>query len=464
MKKTLLHPLCAGILSGALLCLGVPAVADTFPLSPDSDVVGELRIIIAKHEDTLSDLARRHDLGYNEIVDANPTVDPWLPGAGTPIVLPTQFILPNAARQGIVLNVATMRLFYYPPAKPGEQAVVITHPIGIGKEGWSTPIGTTQIIAKQKDPAWNVPVSIREEHAKKGDPLPAIVPPGPDNPLGQFAMRLGLPGYLIHGTNKPYGIGMRVSHGCIHLYPEDIAELFETIPVGVAVNIINKPYTAGWHNNMLYIEAHTPLEEDAKVLDGSLTPALKEVVRATKAEDRANINWSRLIRVAHRHPGFPVPISMNAPSLSDMFEALSVINEETGSAIVGSPVAPLAVTTAGQTQTADAGVTPIEGTRTPATAPLPEPLAAAASVPVSTNWYIQAGTFQREDNAQRLTFQLREMEPAITAQYVSSSSGHRVLAGPFNSRDEAQNSQNRIKAQLGIQTLIKPVAGRRNSN
>ena len=213
MKRTLLHPLCAGTLSGTLLCLGGSAMADTFPLSPNSDVVGELRIIIAKHEDTLSDLARRHNLGYNEIVDANPTVDPWLPGAGTPIVLPTQFVLPNAARQGIVLNVATMRLFYYPPTKPGEQTVVITHPIGIGKEGWSTPLGTTQVVAKQKDPAWNVPVSIREEHAKKGDPLPAIVPPGPDNPLGQFAMRLGLPSYLIHGTNKPYGIGMRVSHG-----------------------------------------------------------------------------------------------------------------------------------------------------------------------------------------------------------------------------------------------------------
>ena len=463
MKKTLLHSLRAATLSGALLCLGAPAMAATFPLSPNSDVVGELRIIIAKHEDTLSDLARRHDLGYNEIVDANPTVDPWLPGAGTPVVLPTQFVLPNAIRQGIVLNIATMRLFYYPPTKPGEQAVVITHPIGIGKEGWSTPLCTTQVIAKQKDPAWNVPVSIREEHAKNGDPLPAIVPPGPDNPLGQFALRLGLPSYLIHGTNKPYGIGMRVSHGCIHLYPEDIATLFKIVPVGVAVNIINKPYTAGWHNNMLYIEAHTPLEEDVKILDGSLTPAVKEVLRVTKAEDRANINWSRLIRVAHRHPGFPVPISMNAPSLSDLFAALPVINEGTDSAVIGSPVTPLAASAA---QTVSASIAPIDDALPPATAPLSEPLTAAESVPApaSTNWYIQAGTFKRKDNAQRLTFQLREMEPAITAQYVSSSSGHRVLAGPFSSRDEAQTSQNRIQTQLGIQTLIKPVAGRRSGS
>ena len=453
MKKTLLHSLCTGALSGTLLCLGAPALADTFPLSPDSDVIGELRIIIAKHEDTLSDLARRYDLGYNEIVDANPTVDPWLPGAGTPIVLPTQFVLPNAARQGVVLNIATMRMFYYPPTKPGEQAVVITHPIGIGKEGWSTPLGTTQIIAKQKDPAWNVPISIREEHAKKGDPLPAVVPPGPDNPLGQFAMRLGLPSYLIHGTNKPYGIGMRVSHGCIHLYPEDIAKLFEIIPVGVAVNIINKPYTAGWHNNMLYIEAHTPLEEDAKALDGSLTPAVKEVVRAIKTEDRANINWNRLIRVANRHPGFPVPISMNAPSISDLFAALPVVNEDTGASVAATPVTPLAATA---TQTVSANTRALDDTHIPVNAP--------ASASASTNWYIQAGTFKQEDNAQRLTFQLREMQPAITAQYISSSSGHRVLAGPFSSHDEAQISQHRIHTQLGIQTLIKPVAERRSSN
>lgn len=460
MKRASLNSLSLGSFCGTLLCLGMPAMADTFLLSPNSDVVGELRIIIAKHEDTLSDLARRHDLGYNEIVDANPTVDPWLPGAGTPIVLPTQFVLPNAARQGIVLNVATMRLFYYPPTKPGEQAVVITHPIGIGKEGWSTPIGTTQVVSKQKDPAWHVPISIQKEHAKKGDPLPAIVPPGPDNPLGQFALRLGLPGYLIHGTNKPYGIGMRVSHGCIHLYPEDIAKLFETLPVGVAVNIINKPYTAGWHNNMLYIEAHTPLEEEVKILAGSLTPAVKEVVRATKAEDRANINWPRLIRVAHRHPGFPVPISWNAPSLSDLFAALPVINEDANSAVTAVPVTPLA-----PAMPAGASGPAIDDTLMLGTTPLPESLTPApASTSALSNWYIHAGTFKQEDNAQRLTFQLRRMEPTITAQYISSSSGHRVLAGPFSSHDEAQISQHRIQTQLGIQTLIKPVAERRDRN
>lgn len=446
MKKTLVRLLCAAMLPGTFLSLslGLPAaMADTFPLDPGSDVVGELRIIIAKHEDTLSDLARRHDLGYSEIVAANPTVDPWVPGAGTAIVLPTQFVLPNAPRQGIVLNVASMRLFYYPPAKPGEQAMVITHPIGIGREGWSTPLGTTRVISRQKNPTWRVPPSIREEHAKKGDPLPAIVPPGPDNPLGQFAMRLGLPGYLIHGTNKPYGIGMRVSHGCIQLYPEDIARLFEVVPTGVAVNIINHPYSAGWRNGMLYIEAHTPLEEDLKILDGSLTPAIKEVTRAAATENRTDINWNRLIRVAQHHPGFPVPILMNAPALDELFAALSVINNDATPAV--------AMTATNTHETAATAIPPAKAQAT------------SEPAPASTHWYIQAGNFQSKDNAQRLATQLREMQPIIAAQYVSTSTGHRVLAGPFSSKDEALASQNRIQTRLGIDTLLKPVTNHRTS-
>lgn len=454
MKKPFSHPLRVIALSSTLLYAYTPAMADTFPLNPGSDLVGELRITIAKHEDTLSDLARRHDLGYNEIVAANPTVDPWLPGEGTVIVLPTQFILPDAPRQGIVLNIATMRLFYFPPAKPGEQAVVVTHPIGIGKEGWSTPLGTTQVIGKQKDPTWIVPASIREEHAKKGDPLPAVVPPGPDNPLGQFAMRLGLPSYLIHGTNKPFGIGMRVSHGCIHLYPEDIAQLFETIPIGVAVNIINKPYTAGWHNNTLYIEAHTPLEEEIKILDGSLTPAVKEVIRATKAEDRTNINWSRLIRVAQHHPGFPIPISTNAPPLSDLFAALPMMDDS--SAVPTSTAITEASDNSGQAKANPATATPL---------PTPQTVSITSAPPESTHWYIQVGNFKNKDNAQRLTTQLRDMTPAITAeaQYISTSTGHRVLVGPFSNKDEAQGSQSRIQTQFGIKTLMKPIASRRTS-
>lgn len=453
MKKSLPRPmsrhLSAHTLSGLLLCLSAAATAETFVLTPNSDVVGELRVVIAQHEDTFSDIARRYNLGYNEVVAANPTVDPWVPGAGTSILLPTQFVLPNAPRQGIVLNVASMRLFYYPVAKPGEQPVVITHPIGIGKEGWSTPLGITGVISKQKNPTWRVPASIREEHAKKGDPLPAIVPPGPDNPLGQFAIRLGLPSYLIHGTNKPYGIGMRVSHGCVHLYPEDIAQLFDDIPVGVPVNIINKPYAAGWHNGTLYIEAHAPLEEDIKTLDGSLTPAVKEIVRTVKAADRANINWNRLIRVAQHNPGFPVPISMNSPTLDDMFAALPVVHA------VVKTAAPAAVGTTPQAHNASnegAEATP---------APLPEPQATVASVPASTtNWYIQAGNFKNEDNAHRLATQLRGLDPSIAAQYVSTSTGHRVLAGPFSNKDQAQTLQKRIQTRLGIEALIKPVAER----
>ncbi|HYQ71283.1 MAG TPA: L,D-transpeptidase family protein, partial [Gammaproteobacteria bacterium] len=257
--------LCAGLfLSG---CSGLPdwrpswvrpaqepVRSDRFLLPPaGTDIIGEIQITTAGEEDTLSDLARRYDLGYEEIVAANPGMDPWLPGAGTQVVLPTQFILPDAPRQGLVLNLAAMRLFYYPEPVAGEPPRVVTHPIGIGREGWETPLGVTRITRKIVQPAWTVPLSVRREHAEIGDPLPPVVPPGPDNPLGEYAMRLSLPSYLIHGTNQPYGVGIRVSHGCVRLYPEDIARLFPEVPEGTTVTIVNQPYLAGWKNGHLYL-------------------------------------------------------------------------------------------------------------------------------------------------------------------------------------------------------------------
>ena len=174
-------------------------------------------------EDTLPDIARRFNLGYEEIARANPGVDPWVPGEGREIVLPTQFVLPAAPREGLVINLAQLRVFYFPKVKEGEPQTVITHPIGIGKVGWQTPEGTTKVTGKRKNPTWFPPASVRKEHKEAGDPLPSKVPPGPDNPLGAHMMTLGWPSYLIHGTNKPYGVGLRSSHGCIRFYPEDIA-------------------------------------------------------------------------------------------------------------------------------------------------------------------------------------------------------------------------------------------------
>lgn len=236
------------------------AGAATYELPADgSDVVGEVATVVASYEDTLVDIARRHGFGFQEIVSANPGVDVWVPGEGTEIVLPGRFVLPAVPRRGIVLNIAEYRLYYFPEAATGEQPVVMTYPISIGRQDWETPIGVTRIVQKVVDPAWYPPESVREEHAAEGRPLPPIVPPGPENPLGSRAMRLGLPGYLIHGTNRPAGVGMRVTHGCLRMFPEDIEYLFERVPLETPVRIINEPVKLGWDGDQLVMEAHEPL-------------------------------------------------------------------------------------------------------------------------------------------------------------------------------------------------------------
>jgi len=232
--------------------------------SADDEVVGELQTTKVMGEDTLPDIARRFNLGYEEIARANPGVDPWVPGEGREIVLPTQFVLPDAPHEGLVINLAQLRVFYFPKMKEGEPQTVITHPIGIGKVGWQTPEGTTKVTGKRTNPTWVPPVSVRKEHKEAGDPLPAKVPPGPDNPLGAYAMTLGWPSYLIHGTNKPYGVGLRSSHGCMRFYPEDIGELYEKIPVGTKVTVVNQPFVFGWHEGALYVQAFPVMEDDQR--------------------------------------------------------------------------------------------------------------------------------------------------------------------------------------------------------
>lgn len=258
----------------ALLVAGV-ATGTTYELPPDgSDVVGEVSTVFATHDDTLVDIARRHGFGYQEIVRANPDVDVWVPGEGTEIVLPGRFVLPAGPRRGIVLNIAEYRLYYFPDPGAGENAMVMTYPISIGRQDWETPIGLTQVVQKVVDPAWYPPQSVREEHAAEGRPLPSIVPPGPENPLGSRAMRLGLPGYLIHGTNRPAGVGMRVTHGCLRMFPEDIEYLFDHVPLKTRVRIINEPVKLGWDGDRLVIEAHQvltagPVETSDEPLPGA---------------------------------------------------------------------------------------------------------------------------------------------------------------------------------------------------
>ena len=240
-----------------------PLSANHFVLdSPGQSVVGVPQVVYTSATDTLADLARTYGLGYDELLAANPDVNPWLPGENTAVLLPTQFVLPAVERQGIVLNMASKRLFYFPAAAEGQPAHVKTFPIGIGRVGWETPLGATTVVDKARDPHWYVPLSVRQEHAALGDPLPSVVPPGPDNPLGHRVLKLDMPGYLIHGTNQPYGVGMRVSHGCVRLYPENIEYLYELVDIGETVTIINEPFLFGQRDGALYFESHAPLEDD----------------------------------------------------------------------------------------------------------------------------------------------------------------------------------------------------------
>lgn len=240
--------------------------AETWTLPPPGiDIFGQIRTTEASREETLLDIARRYDIGQIEILLANPNVDRWLPEDGAKVILPSRYIIPHAERKGIVLNLAEMRIYYFPEQKKGEKPTVVTHPVGIGRMDWITPLGVSRIIEKKKDPTWIPPKSLQMDRIANGEPpYPSIVPPGPTNPLGRHAMRLsiGSGSYLIHGTIKPFGVGMRVSAGCVRMYPEDIEALFDKVPIGTQVQVVNQPIKLGWLLDSLFIELHPPLEEE----------------------------------------------------------------------------------------------------------------------------------------------------------------------------------------------------------
>jgi len=278
------------------------------PVNGDN-VIGAVSIAVAEHEDTLLDVGRRFGVGYEEIIAANPGIDPWLPGAGTEILVPGRFVLPDAPREGLVVNLPEHRLYYYPPAQPGQPRVVRTYPISTGKMDWKTPLGVTRVVAKQEKPNWYPPASVRLEHEKKGDPLPPFIPPGPDNPLGEHVLRLGLPGgaYLIHGTNRPAGVGMQVTHGCIRLFPEDIAELYTMVPVNTKVNLVDQTTKVGWSRGALFVERQAPLEGTDN--PAHLDPAeLDRVVKAATAGLESTVDWETARVVFQQATGVPVRI------------------------------------------------------------------------------------------------------------------------------------------------------------
>ena len=288
-----------------------PAAAETFTLPEDgSNVVGHLQGLVASHADSFLDLGRTFNIGYEELKLANPGVDPWIPEEGTLIVIPSRYVLPDAPKTGIVLNLAEMRLYYYPePQGGGPAREVITHPISIGQVGWNTPMGTTSVVTKLTDPAWYPPASIRAEAEAEGDPLPLVVPPGPDNPLGRHALGIGFRGYLIHGTNKPYGLGMRVSHGCVRMYPEDIASLFADVPVGTPVHIVNQPIKVGWRDGVLFMEAHPAAGEIELAGEPAGTDAVRRVIAVTSNEQSKRVRWEQVSAVGETMTGIPYPVS-----------------------------------------------------------------------------------------------------------------------------------------------------------
>lgn len=305
----IVFPVLVGVLNLLNLLLPILARAETFVLPPvEFDLVGAPQRIKASLEDTLLDIARRYDIGQEEILHANPEVDRWLPGEGTEVIIPSHYVLPSSPRKGLVLNTPEMRLYYFPEPKAGEPAEVQTYPVSIGRMDWATPLGETRLVSKEKDPAWRPPESIRAEHEADGDPLPRVVPPGPDNPLGRYAMRLGIPGYLIHGTNKAFGVGMRVSHGCIRMLPEDIEALFPQVPVGTAVRIINQPAKAGWYGDKLYLEIHPPLDEDKTGWESMIENTLN-VIDEAQFRRLAELDMDAIQRAIVEQTGLPVVIS-----------------------------------------------------------------------------------------------------------------------------------------------------------
>jgi L,D-transpeptidase ErfK/SrfK len=310
----------AATLGLTLVLAGARGHATEFDLPADgSRVIGDDTTMTTHYEDTLLDIARKYSLGYDEIIRANPGVDMWLPGEGKTIVLPGRRILPPGPHEGVVVNLPEHRLYYFPAAKAGKH-LVITYPVSIGKLGRNTPLGQTRVIDKVAHPSWYPPASIRKEHAEAGDPLPAVVGPGPNNPLGDFKIRLGFGAgtYEIHGTNNPTAVGLAITHGCIRMYPEDVAELFPRLPIGTPVRLINVPVKVAWIDGELLLEAHPPVNAQGE----SFEPDVDEfsaLLRAAVGDTMLAINWDYAREVLQKADGVIATVGLEAddPSASD---------------------------------------------------------------------------------------------------------------------------------------------------
>ncbi len=271
-----------------------------------NDLFGEILYHTVQYEDTFVDLAQRYDIGFIELRAANPGIDPWTPQPGAQLVIPKAYLIPDAPRQGIIINLAELRLYRF----IGTQGNLVSYPIGIGRDGAVTPLGRTKIVSRKANPAWYPPASIRAEKPE----LPSMVPPGPDNPLGDHALYLGWKSYLMHGTNLPAGVGRRSSHGCIRMYPADIASLFRSVANGTEVMVVDQPVKLGWSDGALYLQIHpTQSQADEIEASGTFTPAplpdLESKVRAAAGAMAGQIDWDVVAYAAKTRLGLPLRIT-----------------------------------------------------------------------------------------------------------------------------------------------------------
>jgi L,D-transpeptidase ErfK/SrfK len=279
----------------------------------DAAVIGHDEVITTVYEDSLYDLARKFGIGTQELIRANPGLDPWLPGAGKRVIIPGRHILPSGPREGIVVNLPEHRLYFYRKPKRGAPIEVVSYPVGIGKMDWRTPLGLTHVSQKERDPIWTPPASIRKEHALARDPLPARVPAGRDNPLGLYAMRLAVGDgtYLIHGTNNPIAVGMPVTHGCVRMYPDDVAALFQLVRVGTPVRLVNEPVKVAWVDGELLLEAHPPVDEQGQSTEPDIEQ-FADLLRTAVGDNILAVNWDYAREVLQKAGGIIATVGLEA--------------------------------------------------------------------------------------------------------------------------------------------------------
>jgi L,D-transpeptidase ErfK/SrfK len=363
-----------------------------FSVAKGDDVIGRLAFITLEKGDTLPDIARHFSLGING-------------------VLPLSFILPDAPRKGIVINLAAMRLFQF--RGDSRQMAVSTYPVGVGMEERPSPTGQMYVQRKATRPTWHVPASIARDHLEKGDPLPAAVLPGPLNPLGEYALYLSKPGYLIHGTNKPASIGLRATNGCIRLYPEDVKKLYGNTPVKTPVYIVNQPYLLGRRDGVVYMEVHAPPED----LDADEFDRIYRKLRNIEKNSGRTLDWSKVKKVLAEARGIPVPIF--AIRQGSGKEAAETVEVRHPGKLYGRPE-------------------------------IPELKA--------DEWSVLAADVADEIDAERIAAIINHLGPQIPARVVSKNAGYRVIAGPFNDLGEAEDAIKRLKIDLEMDgTLIEPV-------